>query len=448
MENLPIEIVNSIEKYVSYKPENKNQLQEAVNLWCNHKSMALKKYGHISDWNTSLITNMKELFEEKKYFNENLNNWDVSNVINMDYMFLDALSFDKNNALWYKFYIKFKPETKDQLIEAVTLWYEYKELALDRYGHISCWNTSLITDMNYLFKENEDFNDYINSWDVSNVTSMIGMFEKASSFNQPLDSWDVSSVTDMNGMLLGAKSFNQALDSWDVSSVTDMNGMFYEASLFNQSLNSWNISSVINMANMFYDAYMFNKKNALWYEFVDYKIFKPKNKEELQEAVDFWCEHDYEGDSDSDSTTNSSSDDSWWTDEEYIPGRNYNKKFKSVKRTEREDNSDSISKEGKLYRNDAIDRFGHISLWDTSLITDMSYLFLDKEDFNDNITNWDVSSVTNMSGMFSGALDFNQPLHSWDISSVTNMDNMFWGVYSFNRDNAPWCEWYTDSFDP
>ena len=43
---------------------------------------------------------------------------------------------------------------------------------------------------------------------------------------------------------------------------------------------------------------------------------------------------------------------------------------------------------------------GNISDWDVSSVTDMSYLFSEKENFNDDISKWDVSNVTNMKFMF------------------------------------------------
>ena len=36
----------------------------------------------------------------------------------------------------------------------------------------------------------------------------------------------------------------------------------------------------------------------------------------------------------------------------------------------------------------------------TSKTTDMSYLFCDKKEFNENISRWDVSNVKDMSYMF------------------------------------------------
>ena len=86
----------------------------------------------------------------------------------------------------------------------------------------------------------------------------------------------------------------------------------------------------------------------------------------------------------------------------------------------------------------AIDLYSEIYTWDTSLITDMGSLFLDKLTFNGNISNWDMSSVTTMAGMFYRATAFNQPLGDWDVSSVTDMNNMFYIAYTFNQPIGDW----------
>lgn len=85
---------------------------------------------------------------------------------------------------------KFQPKTKKELQELV-----------DSFKNLGDIDTSLITDMSYLFSNanRADFSG-IENWDVSNVANMRGMFENAKSFNQPLDNWDVSSVTDMSEM--------------------------------------------------------------------------------------------------------------------------------------------------------------------------------------------------------------------------------------------------------
>ena len=77
--------------------------------------------------------------------------------------------------------------------------------------------------------------------------------------------------------------------------------------------------------------------------------------------------------------------------------------------------------------------YGAINTWDVSAIADMHQLFVGKGDFNDDISNWDVSAVTNMQAMFNGAHSFNQPLDSWNVEFVTNMHFMFYGAASFNQ---------------
>ncbi|WP_340113883.1 BspA family leucine-rich repeat surface protein [Maribellus mangrovi] len=74
----------------------------------------------------------------------------------------------------------------------------------------------------------------------------------------------------------------------------------------------------------------------------------------------------------------------------------------------------------------------------TSLITDMSLMFLGAESFNQDISSWDVSKVTNMYGMFGLAYAFNQDISSWDVSNVEDMVAMFYSATSFNQDISSW----------
>ena len=44
-------------------------------------------YGHISTWDVSRVTDMRELFKDHSSFNQSLDGWDVSSVTDMSYMF-------------------------------------------------------------------------------------------------------------------------------------------------------------------------------------------------------------------------------------------------------------------------------------------------------------------------------------------------------------------------
>ncbi|RYG66765.1 BspA family leucine-rich repeat surface protein [archaeon] len=54
-----------------------NTLKEAVKVWCDKdaRARAEREYGHISTWNTSQVTSMKELFKNKSDFNDDISTW-------------------------------------------------------------------------------------------------------------------------------------------------------------------------------------------------------------------------------------------------------------------------------------------------------------------------------------------------------------------------------------
>ena len=104
-------------------------------------------------------------------------------------------------------------------------------------------NTSLVTDMSYMFAGNEELIEieHLNKFDTSNVTTMRCMFDGCGSTPKlyqglglefeafDLSSFDTSKVTDMSGMfyLYGGKSLD--LSGFDTSNVVDMMSMFGSA---------------------------------------------------------------------------------------------------------------------------------------------------------------------------------------------------------------------------
>ena len=160
---------------------------------------------------------------------------------------------------------KKKKFTNEDIKEAIKLWCSlHRPVAEARYGHIRGWNTSKVTNMSNLFRDQRTFNDDLSGWDTSKVTSMVGMFNQARAFNQDINAWDVSSVTDMQSMFREARSFNRDLNSWDVSNVTQMSNMFFFALVFNARIHAWDVSKVINMYMMFYNARAFDDNINAW----------------------------------------------------------------------------------------------------------------------------------------------------------------------------------------
>ena len=108
---------------------------------------------------------------------------------------------------------------------------------------ISSWDTSQITDMDFLFQDKSACNPDVENWETSNVTSMHGTFDGTASFNRNLGRWDVSRVTDMSSMFRGASLFNGDVTSWDTGKVVDMDEMFVGADAFRRDISGWKVDS-------------------------------------------------------------------------------------------------------------------------------------------------------------------------------------------------------------
>ena len=80
----------------SYIFNEKDKLEEAVDLWIADESAAIEKYGDINTWDVSAIDDFSYLFSNKRSFNSDISNWDVSNRINFAGMFTYATSFNQD----------------------------------------------------------------------------------------------------------------------------------------------------------------------------------------------------------------------------------------------------------------------------------------------------------------------------------------------------------------
>ena len=148
---------------------NNRTIRIAVKEWFENKDEAIKKYDHISTWDTSSVTDMKYLFtgnydyhfRAKRNFNENINDWDVSNV----------------------------------------------------------------EDMSGMFSYNSEFNQPLNKWDVGNVKDMNRMFKDAYRFNQSLNEWNVRKVKNMKSMFKRS-DFNQDISNWEADNVQNIQNLF------------------------------------------------------------------------------------------------------------------------------------------------------------------------------------------------------------------------------
>ena len=408
-------------------PLTDSNFQAAVNLWFSDEANATATYGHISDWNTSSVTDMDGAFNDRSAFNENISTWDLSNVTNTRHMFKGATSFNQDIGNWntskvttmhgmFQDASSFNQSIEDWNTSEVK-WMGYMFSGATSFNQpLGDWNVSSIVTMVGMFDEAESFNQAIGDWNTSTVTDMRWMFLRASSFNQPIGSWDLSNVVQLNDMFKGATAFNQPIGDWNVSSVTGMSRMFYNASSFNQNLGNWDVSSVTNMEEMFRSAALFNQNLSNWnlstspdLNMTDMFLITPAlsnfNKGNIHEAF--------------------STNQNWpydWRQYVVIDNSNFQTAVNLWFDNQAEANA----------------TYGHISDWNTSAVTNMANAFKDRTNFNEDIGNWDVSNVTNMSNMFRNTTLFNQDIGDWDTSNVTNMGYMFHFAWEFNQPIGDW----------
>jgi len=135
----------------------------------------------IANWDTSLITDMSELFKNKGTFNNDIRNWNTSAVTNMSSMFQGAAEFNQ---------------------------------------YIGDWNTTAVTNMSSMFQGAAKFNQNIGKKTV-----------QASGSISAYDAWNTSAVTNMSSMFNGASVFNQNISGWTVSNVTNSTEIFTDCSI-------------------------------------------------------------------------------------------------------------------------------------------------------------------------------------------------------------------------
>ncbi|ANN64644.1 lipoprotein [Brachyspira hyodysenteriae] len=263
---------------------------------------------------------------------------------------------------------KYKPATKEELknlvfTDTVKLsdvdtslitdmsYLFYKSERKDFEG-IEDWDTSHVEDMSFMFFWAIEFNRTLNSWNVSNVRNMSGMFQAAMKFNQPLYKWNTSNVKTMSFMFNYAKSFNQNINNWNVSKVEDLSYMFCECEVFNQPLNDWDVSNVKTMEGTFRRAYKFNQALYKW---------DTSNVENMHEM--------------------------------FVQCKAFNQPLNS---------------------------------WNVSNVKNMEAMFCDTVSFNKPLDKWNTKNLKKIDSMFKYAKNYDcyESLANWDLNKMLNMTDL------------------------
>ena len=417
-------------------------------------------FGVMPEWNVHLVSDMRGAFQDRSIFNGDISLWDTSSVTNMESMFQNATSFERGIGTWRG--VAASAPQKDMLRTASAFQATYSCrnivsgpaqscvtplsdvtfhiaisscLELDSkigscskystvFGDISDWDVSNVTNMRGAFSNYEQFNPDISSWDVSNVTDMGYMFYNSQAFNQNIENWDTSNVENMERMFSFAKNFNVNINGWSVEKVTKMTGMFWKAEKFNQPLHDWDTSNAIDAEEMFLMTPNFMRNISMWKG----TIGSTPQSVIFYEATKFISK--YECTDATNGPVNSCV---------CVSGCILDSMFHAAINECLEEDPffgvcTSYSERSK---------YGVMSDWDVSAVTNMQAAFLGRRQFNGDISSWDTSSVTSMKSMFdSNSTDygmiFNQDLSRWDTSKVLDMYEMFAHCWHFDSDISLW----------
>ncbi|MEI0488616.1 BspA family leucine-rich repeat surface protein [Brachyspira pulli] len=337
---------------MKYKPQTKEELRTLIQ----------DENIYLGDIDTSLITDMSELFKNSKRVNfEGLETWDTSNVVNMSSMFELAEKFNYNINSW----------DVSKVENMSKMFWECKKFNQP----LNKWNISNVNNVQSMFRNCSIFNQNIENWNTSNIKIFSFMFYNCLNFNQPLGKWDTSNVISTAGMFMNCRNFNQNINNWNVSKLEYANSMFYNCLNFNQPLGKWDTSNVISTAGMFMNCRNFNQNINNW------------NVSKLEYA-------------------NSMFEDCYSFNQPLDKWDTSNLKY--------------ISSMFKF----CYEFNQTLNTWNTSQIIEMDYVFDKAKKFNQPLDKWDTSNVVSMQCLFYDAESFNQSLSTWKVDKVENMIGM------------------------
>jgi surface protein len=414
---------------------------------------------NIGDWNTENVTNMERTFDATGglggtagKFNQYIGNWNTSKVTTLRTMFWNQTSFNQDIS------------TKEVTVGGVTYtaWDTLNVIDMGsvfaNFGNfgtfnqnIGNWNTSKATNMGIMFSQQTSFNQDISTkvvtvggvtytaWDTLNVTAMNSMLRSdlgnGGTFNQNIGNWNTSKVTNMSIMFFGQRNFNQDISTkvvtvggntyiaWDTLNVTNFGSVFGLTAgnfgIFNQNIGNWNTSKGTIMSSMFSRQLNFNQD------------ISTKTVTVGANTYTAW---------DTLNVTNMS----------FIlnspPFGNFNQNIGNWN-TSKVTNMSALLQFQSNFNQDISTKTVTVgantyTAWDTINVTNMSsFLYVSNDyngSFNQNISNWNTSKLTNASFMFSNQSNFNQNIGIWDVSKVTNMPIMLLNTTNFNQNLGSW----------
>ncbi|WP_136468199.1 BspA family leucine-rich repeat surface protein [Flagellimonas onchidii] len=172
-------------KNMMYNAKDVPDLSQVQNMNAMFENADAVTNPDLSNWDTTSITQMPNVFALTDAFNGNIENWNTENVTAMESMFQSAANFNRD---------------------------------------LSVWKTGNVTDMRTMFS-NSSFNGDIGGWNIQNVTNMLEMFTNskmsAENYTATLIGWAEQTPDIQQGVTLSAQNINFCSDDVDIMDAID-----------------------------------------------------------------------------------------------------------------------------------------------------------------------------------------------------------------------------------
>ena len=362
-----------------------NELWQAVRSWVVSPLETQVEFGHIRDWNTSLITSMESIFEGIEIDSNNASflldvaDWDVSSVTFMPYLCRNSRNLVIDMSRWDTSKVYYMREAFAYAVN----------LTVD----VSQWNTSSTTDMGALFQGSYNLSADVAAWNVQNVTNMGDMFSRASHLHANVSQWNTSSVTAMPGLFRGCSNTLQVdVSRWNTQRVEYMMGLFSDTSNLTVNVSNWNTSSITTLQDMFSYSRDLTVDVSLWDVSKATSTFLMFAGATRLDAVDV----------------------SRW-------------------------DTSKVNSMGNMFWK-AFDLTMNLSAWDTANVRSMDSTFMNAYNVTtDSLANWDTSNVRTMVTMFTNSSLLSVgDIFGWNTSQTINMGGIFYNSSTWMNQTLCW----------
>lgn len=395
------------------------------------------------DWDTGSVTTVRAMFDGASAANPDVSRWDTSSIKDMSGMFA------RTNVA--------RPQTSRWDTSSVVLMSDMFRYAKVANPSVASWNTSNVTDMSSMFSEAAVANPYVTNWNVSNVISMYAMFKNAVSARPNMSNWNFGNVRFMDDMFKG------------VVLPTDT----YSRMLVRAAITAQRQRVVLHAGEKTQYSLDVVDYRKLLIENLQWQIIDGGLDTSSQEFSTRWevsggdrtielplvCnnpnggEYDYNfrvnwGDGLESTVVKCDDDDRMHTYshagaytvtiEGLLEAWSFKKLPHSRSKLTNVWNLGSMGWKSLQGAFENSENLITVAGGNTSLVTDMSYMFNGASQVDPDVSGWNTSRVTDMREMFKDAAVARPDVSSWNVSSVTDMREMFKDAVRADPDMSGW----------